>query len=250
MFAGLLYKCWYSNALQGAFPCRDAPIILGHEFSGVVAAVGSEVTHLKPGDRVAVDPNRWESTLMWETEGYKNNIKYSVYTLKKHEFSLDSLETIFYPYHYHLSCPILLISLNYIRAGFSIHTSDLYSPAPLSSPDPVLHCHIACMPFITLSHMLLISHTGGCHHTNPMWIGVQFHEECTIMTELNKYYHHHTSSIGLSIHSTASYPCLTSLCLDCGFPTCGLQSVRSPPVSIMWPTSTCVNHVQTIKITQ
>jgi len=74
------------------------------------------------------------------------------------------------------------------------------------------------------------------------------------MTELNKYYYHYTSSIsaviGLSIHSTASYPCLTSLCLDCGFPTCGLQSVRSPPVSIMWPTPTCVNYVQTIKITQ
>jgi len=42
---------------EGAFPCRDTPVILGHEFSGVVAAVGSEVTHLKPGDHIAVDPN-------------------------------------------------------------------------------------------------------------------------------------------------------------------------------------------------
>ena len=33
------------------------PIILGHENSGVVAAIGSEVTNVKGGDRVAVDPN-------------------------------------------------------------------------------------------------------------------------------------------------------------------------------------------------
>ena len=33
------------------------PIVLGHENSGVVAAIGSEVTNVKVGDRVAVDPN-------------------------------------------------------------------------------------------------------------------------------------------------------------------------------------------------
>lgn len=33
------------------------PTILGHEFSGVVAEVGSAVTNCKPGDRVCVDPN-------------------------------------------------------------------------------------------------------------------------------------------------------------------------------------------------
>lgn len=33
------------------------PTILGHEFSGVVAEVGSCVTNCKPGDRVCVDPN-------------------------------------------------------------------------------------------------------------------------------------------------------------------------------------------------
>ncbi|MBB3128542.1 2-desacetyl-2-hydroxyethyl bacteriochlorophyllide A dehydrogenase [Paenibacillus rhizosphaerae] len=32
------------------------PIIPGHEFSGIVHEVGSHVRHLKPGDRVAVDP--------------------------------------------------------------------------------------------------------------------------------------------------------------------------------------------------
>ncbi len=33
------------------------PIVLGHEFSGVVEKVGAEVKDLKEGDRVAVDPN-------------------------------------------------------------------------------------------------------------------------------------------------------------------------------------------------
>ena len=35
----------------------DYPVIPGHEFSGVVEAVGSLVTRFKPGDRVAVEPN-------------------------------------------------------------------------------------------------------------------------------------------------------------------------------------------------
>jgi 2-desacetyl-2-hydroxyethyl bacteriochlorophyllide A dehydrogenase len=33
------------------------PVIPGHEFSGVVAAVGSQITRFKVGDRVAVEPN-------------------------------------------------------------------------------------------------------------------------------------------------------------------------------------------------
>lgn len=33
------------------------PTILGHEFSGVVAEVGTAVTNCKPGDRVCIDPN-------------------------------------------------------------------------------------------------------------------------------------------------------------------------------------------------
>lgn len=34
----------------------DRPCILGHEASGQVVAVGEEVTNLKPGDRVAIEP--------------------------------------------------------------------------------------------------------------------------------------------------------------------------------------------------
>ena len=33
------------------------PVVLGHEFSGVVEKVGAEVTKVKPGDHVAMDPN-------------------------------------------------------------------------------------------------------------------------------------------------------------------------------------------------
>jgi 2-desacetyl-2-hydroxyethyl bacteriochlorophyllide A dehydrogenase len=35
----------------------DYPVIPGHEFSGIVEAVGSAITRFKPGDRVAVEPN-------------------------------------------------------------------------------------------------------------------------------------------------------------------------------------------------
>ena len=37
------------------------PVILGHEFCGVVTSVGRDVKHLKEGDNVAVDPNRYLS---------------------------------------------------------------------------------------------------------------------------------------------------------------------------------------------
>lgn len=33
------------------------PVVLGHEFSGIVEKVGSEVTAVRPGDHVTVDPN-------------------------------------------------------------------------------------------------------------------------------------------------------------------------------------------------
>lgn len=35
----------------------EPPVVLGHEFSGVIEAVGSQVTDLKPGDHVTIDPN-------------------------------------------------------------------------------------------------------------------------------------------------------------------------------------------------
>ena len=41
---------------KGAFE-NSFPLIMGHEFSGIVAETGSTVTQIKPGDHVAVDPN-------------------------------------------------------------------------------------------------------------------------------------------------------------------------------------------------
>ena len=41
----------------GGFPATY-PVIIGHEFSGVVAGIGAGVQNLAVGDRVTVDPNR------------------------------------------------------------------------------------------------------------------------------------------------------------------------------------------------
>ncbi len=45
------------------------PMVLGHEIAGVIAAVGTDVTHLKPGQRVAVDPSLPCSTCRYCREG-------------------------------------------------------------------------------------------------------------------------------------------------------------------------------------
>lgn len=46
---------WNHGGIQ-TFVSPTAPIILGHEASGVIAAVGSKVQSIKPGDRVAIEP--------------------------------------------------------------------------------------------------------------------------------------------------------------------------------------------------
>ncbi|XP_059802589.1 sorbitol dehydrogenase-like [Hypanus sabinus] len=53
-FCGSDMKFWE----YGRILCFDInkPMILGHEYSGTVVKVGSEVEHLKAGDRVAVEP--------------------------------------------------------------------------------------------------------------------------------------------------------------------------------------------------
>lgn len=43
---------------QGSAPVLP-PVVLGHEFSGVVERVGTAVHAVKPGDRVALDPNMY-----------------------------------------------------------------------------------------------------------------------------------------------------------------------------------------------
>ncbi len=44
------------HIMHGEFATRP-PVIIGHEYAGIVAAVGSHVTDLEPGVAVAVDPN-------------------------------------------------------------------------------------------------------------------------------------------------------------------------------------------------
>ena len=44
------------HVLDGEFAPTQYPIIPGHETSGVIEAVGEQVTELAPGDRVSVDP--------------------------------------------------------------------------------------------------------------------------------------------------------------------------------------------------
>lgn len=45
----------YAGA-QGATECCP-PVVLGHEFSGIVEKIGEKVTHVRVGDHVTVDPN-------------------------------------------------------------------------------------------------------------------------------------------------------------------------------------------------
>jgi 2-desacetyl-2-hydroxyethyl bacteriochlorophyllide A dehydrogenase len=47
-----------SYAKIGGIPGAASPFAIGHEFSGIVAATGSEVSQVKPGDRVVINPER------------------------------------------------------------------------------------------------------------------------------------------------------------------------------------------------
>jgi 2-desacetyl-2-hydroxyethyl bacteriochlorophyllide A dehydrogenase len=48
------------------------PVVLGHEFSGVIVEVGSQVTGLSVGDRVAADPNVVDGTCFFCRRGETN----------------------------------------------------------------------------------------------------------------------------------------------------------------------------------
>jgi L-idonate 5-dehydrogenase len=47
---------YWQHGRAGAFVIRE-PLVPGHEASGVVEAIGAEVTRVKAGDRVAIDPS-------------------------------------------------------------------------------------------------------------------------------------------------------------------------------------------------
>ncbi|GAB3119157.1 zinc-dependent alcohol dehydrogenase family protein [Streptomyces calidiresistens] len=59
------------HILQGEF-APTLPVVPGHEFAGVVAAVGREVTELREGDRVAVDPSLYCHECRYCREGHAN----------------------------------------------------------------------------------------------------------------------------------------------------------------------------------
>ncbi|XP_075210446.1 sorbitol dehydrogenase-like [Lycorma delicatula] len=46
---------YYTEGHCGDYVVKE-PMIIGHEASGTVCKIGSKVTHLKPGDRVAIEP--------------------------------------------------------------------------------------------------------------------------------------------------------------------------------------------------
>lgn len=62
---------YYRNGAVGDFALRE-PLVLGHEISGVVAAVGAGVGDLEPGVRAALNPSRPCLTCRYCREGRSN----------------------------------------------------------------------------------------------------------------------------------------------------------------------------------
>ena len=60
------------HVLDGEFAPTVFPIIPGHETSGIVEAVGAEVTEFKPGDRVSVDPTLTCGDCSFCADGHAN----------------------------------------------------------------------------------------------------------------------------------------------------------------------------------
>ena len=62
---------YFQHGSIGPFVVRE-PMVLGHEASGTVVEVGQEVTHLKPGDRVCMEPGVPDSDSRATREGMYN----------------------------------------------------------------------------------------------------------------------------------------------------------------------------------
>jgi 2-desacetyl-2-hydroxyethyl bacteriochlorophyllide A dehydrogenase len=61
------------HGFEGLIPQRrPIGLIMGHEFSGVIEKVGSQVSNLKPGDRVAIDPQVSCGTCFACAQGWRN----------------------------------------------------------------------------------------------------------------------------------------------------------------------------------
>lgn len=62
---------YYHHGGFGVVRLRE-PMVLGHEIAGVVESVGAEVLHLKPGNRVAINPSRPCNACKFCHEGRQN----------------------------------------------------------------------------------------------------------------------------------------------------------------------------------
>ena len=62
---------YYKHGRIGPFVV-NAPMVLGHEAAGTVVEVGSQVTDLKPGDRVCMEPGIPDMTSRASREGHYN----------------------------------------------------------------------------------------------------------------------------------------------------------------------------------
>ena len=61
------------HILKGAVPRALPDVVLGHEFVGLVESVGSSISKLKPGDRVAVNCETFCGECYYCKHGWVNN---------------------------------------------------------------------------------------------------------------------------------------------------------------------------------
>lgn len=107
------------------------PIILGHECSGIVAAIGPECKYFKPGDRVACDPSYGCGKCSWCQQGFPNfclerhgvakGFSEYVYPPEKNVYPIaDSLDLETAAFTEPLSCAIHGLDLIQIQSGKTV----------------------------------------------------------------------------------------------------------------------------------
>ncbi|EOH79400.1 zinc-dependent alcohol dehydrogenase family protein [Enterococcus malodoratus] len=107
------------------------PIILGHECSGIVTAVGPECKYFKPGDRVACDPSYGCGKCSWCQQGFPNfcierhgvakGFSEYVYPPEQNVYPIaDSLDLETAAFTEPLSCAIHGLDLIQIQSGKTV----------------------------------------------------------------------------------------------------------------------------------